>query len=361
MHLVDTPDYVKSAAPIRDEELARLPQVAFADPVNRKFPLHTKAAAWLAQTYFDEAKHLYSTREAAAVQDKITKAAAYWGIAEHVKAASLTLQHTHSQAPTELTDADYAMVVTTGDQKERYWPLNSASSVKAAAATLYNKRMKFPYEWRKIAARKILHKARELGVTDIDSEAQTFLDKAASFGSALPAAAGEKLGHRALMLNDKHRDEKIAMSKLASTVAKMKEIPRPSQMEKIAAIIDQFDRSHGIYKYYDQGVETPEEICFDLTQKKAEQLRDNYVQLTTGSVIPFTALSNVKLDKVAAVIGDDFAKAVSAEDSLGVDPVKFARIARTLPRDDAVLLERALAASGVETKRDSLADISVPA
>ena len=66
--LVVLPDYVKKAAVTDPEQIAKLPNTVFADPVNRKFPLHTKAAAWLAQTYFTESRHLYPTADAAAVQ-----------------------------------------------------------------------------------------------------------------------------------------------------------------------------------------------------------------------------------------------------------------------------------------------------
>jgi len=360
MQLVDTPDYVKAAGVLDPEQVAQLPQTVFADPASRKFPLHTKAAAWLAQTYFDEARHLYSTQHASQVQDKIDKAASYWGIAGQVKQASDQIRATQSHALDELTDADYALVHKVGEEVKRIMPINSAPSVKAAAAHLFNNRMKYPYNWRKLAARKILHKAAELGVTGIDTESHTFLSKAASLGSAIPTHAAEKLANRALMLNDtKDHADKVAMGKLAVTVSKMKDIPRPSVMEKLASIIDRFDRAHKLYRYYDQGVETPEEIVFDLTQKKATDLRDNYVELTTGTVIPFTALIDIKLDKIASVIGNDFAQAVSSDDSLGVDPVKFARIARTLPRDDALLLERALQAAGVEKKAIALADVAI--
>jgi hypothetical protein len=363
MQLAETPDYVKSAGVIDAEQVARLPQTAFADPVNRKFPVHTKAATWLAQTYFDESRHLYSTQLADRVQAQIDKAARYWNIAEHVKQASASIRATQDAGSIDLPDSDFAMVVKVDGQTRRMLPIHSVPNVKAAAAHLYNNRMKYPYEWRKTAARKILHKARELEVADIEPEASEFLAKAASFGSSIPAQVAEKLAHRVLMLSDspEHKREKVAMSKLVMTVKGMKDIPAPSVMEKLAGIVDRFDREHSFYRYYDQGVETPEEIFFELTQKKAADLRDNYVQLTTGTVVPFTAIQRIKLDKVAAVVGDDFAKAVSADDRLGVDPEKFARIARTLPLDDATLLEKALSASGVMPERLSLADIAVPA
>ena len=357
--LVEVPEYVKSSAILDADAVAALPQTVFADPVNRKFPLNTKAATWLAQTYFDEARHLYDTQLASIVQDKITKAAAYWAIEKDVKKASATIRATQSRDPGDRPSADFAMCVTVDGKKTNMLPIHSEPNVKAAAARLYNYRMKFPYEWRKIAARKILHKAAELNV-EIEPEAFEYLHKAASRGSAIPARAAEKLGHRVLMIPEKNKREKLAMAKLVKTVDSMKTIPDPSAMEKLAGIVDQLDRQHGFYRYYNQGVETPEEIFFDLTQKKAEQLRDNYVQLTTGTVIPFNAIIKLPLSKISAVIGDDFAKAVTSDDSLDVDPEKFARIARTLPRDDATLLEKALRAAGAISENVSLADVSVP-
>lgn len=355
--LVALPDYVKDAGITDPEQVAKLPNTVFADPVNRKFPLHTKAAAWLAQTYFTESRHLYPTADAAIVQGKITKAAHFWHIEGHVKEARETLETKQTSMPPDLADTEFALVVKHEDQTHRLFPVHNAQNVEKAASELYRDRSKYPYTWRKTAARKILHKIAELAVTGLPEGVHEYLTMAASIGSAIPSQAAEKLAQRVLMLPANAVELRAKAARLAKTVAKMNGIPPAGEMEKLAQIVDRLDREHGFYRYYNAGVETPEEIFFTLTQKKAAVVRNSYIQLTTGTVIPFEALQSIPLGKVAAALGDDFSRAVMADNSLDVDLQKFGRIAATLPRGDATLLERALKAAGVLSERPALADV----
>ncbi|HSN71214.1 MAG TPA: hypothetical protein VLT59_06885 [Steroidobacteraceae bacterium] len=230
--------------------------------------------------------------------------------------------------------------------------------MKAAAATLYSKRASYPYDWRRIAARKILHKAAELNVTGLGDEVHEYLTKAAGFGSTMPRIAAGHISRRAMMLPENERDLKIKTAKLAQSVASMKDIPLPDQMTKLARIFDRFDREQGLHKYYDEGVETPEEMFFGLTEKKARLLRDGHFQLTTGTVVPFAALERIELSKVAKTLGDDFLQRIMADDSIDIDLEKFGQLAATLPRGDATILERALAAAGALETLPDLEDVA---
>ncbi|KKN32545.1 hypothetical protein LCGC14_0812690 [marine sediment metagenome] len=344
--LVEMPSFVKGAAITDPNDVPKLPNAVFADPVRRKFPLHTKTATWLSQLYFLENRHKYATPEAARVQEKIANAAKYFGIAGDTKTAATAWETHQETAPEDRSDADYAMVVKHGDQTIKRFPINNPTNVKAAAAHLYGNRMHYPYEWRHIAARKILHKAAELEVQNIESELHEYLIKAAGFGSTAPALAKEKLGQRFLMLPDQDQEMRVRVAKFAKAIGAMNGIPTPAEMIKLAKIIDRLDREYGFCQFYDQGVETPEEMLFTLTEKKAQLYRNGHFQLATGTYVPFAALSNVELNKVAQTIGDDFRKAVMADDSLDVDLEKFGKIAATLPRNDALILERALQSAG---------------
>jgi len=356
--LASVPAFVKDAAIGDEKQRTALPQTVFADPVNRKFPLHTKAATWLAQAYFTEARHLYGTQLAELVQGKITKAAAYWGIADDADTVRRSLEQQQAATPPELTDADYALVIKQGEQTVRDMPIHSEPNVKAAAAKLYNSRSKIPYEHRKVAARKILRKAAMLGVS-MEPELTEYLTKATGLGSALPKQAAEEIVHRALMVPASNQRLKTATMKIAQTVAKWPGIPPADAMDKVASIIDRLDREQGFFRHYDEGVSTPEEICFALTEKSASTIRNSFVELTTGTIIPMEALHTLPLDKVAATIGDDFMRAVQSDTALAVDIEKFARVAATLPRDDALLLERALKSAGIMPARPTLDSISV--
>lgn len=345
-NLVEMPAFVKNAALTDSAEVVKLPNAVFADPARRKFPLNTKAAVWLSQLYFLENRHKYATPEITRLQEKISNAGKFFGISGDIKKAAQTWETHQQTAPPDLSDADYAIVIEHDGEKVRRFPINNPINVKSAANHLYGNRMHYPYDWRRIAARKILHKAAELEVQDIEPELHEYLTKAAGFGSTSPSIAHGKLGQRFLMIPDTEKDLKIKTAKLAKAVRGMNGIPAPSEMIKLAQIVDRLDREHGFYQYYDQGVETPEEMFFTLTQKKAALFRDGYFQLTTGTYVPFAALNKVELHKVAQTIGDDFVKAVMDDKSLDIDLEKFGKIAATLPRDDAHILERALQSAG---------------
>lgn len=357
--LMTLPDFVASSPAPPNEavlnDIAKLPAAVFADPANRKFPLHTKAATWLAQAYFSHDRHLYPTPQAKVVQDKIDKAAQYWGIEGFTKQARTDVENFMSRVPPDLAEADYALIVEQDGRKVPMLPIHTAENVKAAAATLYTMRSKCPYEWRKLAARRILHKAGELKV-EIDEGLGTYLTKAAGLGSVFPSRAAEQLAHRMLMIPDSQKDVKVAAAKLAKAVSNMSGLPSAQRLVKLAAIVDRIDREQGFSKYYDEaGLSTPEEIFFELTQEKAASIRNSFLTLTTGKVIPYEALQNAPLAKIASALG--FLTRVQSDKSLDVDISKFAKLASTLPRDDAALLERLLRAANVPIVEPTADDV----
>jgi hypothetical protein len=348
--LVAMPDFVKQATvQSNKQEVLKTPQV-FADAINHKFPCHTKAATWLSQLYFLESRHLYPTKQADQIQAKIDKQAAWWGIGGQTKQAKQAWESHQVPAEAQLTDDDYALVIEHDGKPLRRWPVTNALNAKAAAETLYRFRSRFPYEWRKSAAARICTKMAQLGVTDVDPVVYEYIIKAAGKGSAVPAMVGEALWRRALMMPNTPtaRQDKVAATKIAKAMIEdVKTIQTPNMMTKLAGIIDQIDRKYGFYPYYDEaGLSMPEEICFQLTEKKAQLFRDGHFSLQTGTIIPIEALMPLNLGKVASAMGNDFEKAVV--DGLDVDVEKFARIASTLPRPDAQLLERSLAAAGLK-------------
>lgn len=353
--LVQLPDFVEKAATIAGNDVAGLPLAVFADPENRKFPLNTKAATWLAQAYFSHDRHLYTTQQAADVQDKITKAADYWSISGFVKKARQTVEKSLTSTPPELTDDDYALVVNYEGEAKRMLPVHSAENVKSAAATLWNQRSKCPYEWRLVASRKILRKAAEFGV-QLDGDLSSYLTKAAAMGSSFPSVAAEKLGYRVLMIPDSHKNVKVAVAKLVKAISLKPNLPSSGELIKLASIVDKIDTEEGLRRYYDEGsLETPEEILFELTREKAASIRESFLMLTTGTVVPFEALQNAPLAKIAEALG--FLDRVQDDGSLDVNVNKFVKLASTLPRNDALMLERLFRAADIAIKEPTAADV----
>jgi len=358
--LYGLPSFVKEAGVEDRAELKDLPSDVFADPSLRKFPCHTKAATWLAEAYFLTSKHLYSKESASAVQGRIEKFASYWGIKGLVSGLTKAWTKLASEARPDVSDADHALVVKTDDGKTfRRMPMPNALSVKMAGEFLYANRFMYPYEWRKTAARRILKKAMEyderaekgeevtgaaLGIVRFDPETLDYLEKASGFGSTHPVRAAEKLANRVLMLGDSQHEVRTKLAHVIKAVAAKDEF-KAEERYKLAAMIDAIDRETGLYKHYHEGVDLPEDILFEVTQKIASQVLNSHITLTTGNMYRLEDFAALPLDKVAAVLGEDFAQAVG-DGNFRIDLTKFAEVAPTLPRPDAALLERILQEAG---------------
>lgn len=357
--LYGLPGFVKEAGNEDTAALKDLPSDTFADPASRKYPCHTKAATWLAAAYFLDSKPLYSKEMAAAVQGRIEKFASYWGIKGLVDGLTKSWAKLASEARPDVPDADHALVIKLDDGKMlRRMPMPNALSVKLAGEFLFANRFKYPYEWRKTAARRILKKAMEyderaergeevagsvLGITRFNPETQEYLEKASGLGSTHPVRAAEKLANRVLMLGDSQHEVRTKLAHIIRAVADKTEF-RNDERYKLASLIDSIDRETGLHKHYHEGIDLPEEIIFEVTQKIASQVLNSHITLTTGNMYRLEDFTGLPMDKVAAILGDEFAAAVS--DGVRLDLTKFADVAPTLPRPDAALLERILQESG---------------
>jgi len=350
-HLYGLPAFVKEAAVEGKDEVDKIPSSCFADPHRRKFPCHTKAATWLSNAYFQHSKSAYSKEESDLVQERIIKAAEYWSIRTSVRNFNSAYEKMAAYDDSKLGDSDYALVVEHAGTVVRRFPIPNAPSVKAAGEYLYAHRFEYPYPWRKTAARRILSRAVEYDekaekgekvaeMCRFNPETLDYLQRAAGLGMTHPLWAAEKIAQRVYMLPDRLRPYQRKLAELAVELRKMP-CATNQQMQKLAEVIDAVDRETGLYKNYHEGVEMPEEICFTVLKKEAEEILDSFITLQTGNTYPVGLLASLPLEKVAAVLGDDLTNQFKASDG-SIDVAKFAEILPTLPRPDARLIERVL-------------------
>lgn len=353
-HLCPLPEFVKKA---EVDNPAELPSDAFGDIRHRKFPCHTKAATWLANAYFQQSRSSYSMKEAEFVQGRINKFASHWAISGLVGQFNRNWSKIASFDNHEMADSQYALVATTDDgQKIRRFPMPNCMSVKWAGERLYADRYKYPYLMRKTAARNILREAIRYdemakrgekiagavaGATQFEPHTLEYLERAAGFGATHPLRAAEKVAQRVVVLKGRFNDHAEKMAELAIALRELPSI-NGEQLMKLANVIDAVDRETGLCEHYHEGLEMPEEIMFPVLEKQASAILDEFVTLTTGKTYPVGLLMEIPLEKISSVLGDDFMEAVVGEDSISIDPVKFAAILPTLPRPDAALLERCI-------------------
>ena len=351
-HLYGLPEFVKKAG--EDLTPEALAAEVFADARQRKFPCHTKVATWLANAYFQLNRDAYAKDERTLVQGRLTKYAQYWKISGLVESFDKAFNKLASFTPAELPDEQFALVVTTDEgQKLRKLALHNPLAVKNAGESLYANRYQYPYSWRKTAARRILKAAFDfdtqaaegvklagapLGLTQFTPEAQSYLERAAGFGVAPQLQVAEKVAQRVFMVSG-HQALRDKLAQVAQTLQGCTQF-NPEQLSKLASVIDAYDRDTGLCEQYVHGVDLPEEMFFDLLEKEAADILDSRITLTTGNTYPVGLLAQLPLAKVAEVLGAEFSQAVTSSDGLTLDPEKVAEVLPTLPRSDALLLER---------------------
>ena len=334
--LTGVPDFVKSATIETQAEIGQLPAHVFADPQHRKFPVHTKAATWLANAYFKHASAHYSTEERRLIQDRISKAASFWKIGSQVTGFNQQWDRLHVfHAPKDLPDEQYALIYKTAGHTIRKFPIPNAACVKLAGERLFADRHKYTFPMRKFAARRIL-RAQKQAKVQFQPETAEYLARAAGEGSAFPADIATKLAQRAIMVKRQYPDLAMKLAEIAEAIENEKILPA-SRLEKLAGLVDSVDQSTGLFRYYYEGVPMPEEFLYDIQEKEAQAFLDSHIQLQTGATYPLSQLKKLPLSKIAEVMGKEFADAVSANGKISWD--KFAEIAPTLPRGDAKLLE----------------------
>lgn len=328
----EVPEFVKSAEVVTDEEVRGLSASAFADE-SRKLPTHTKAATWLsALTYFRSPEGAWDEK----TRDRLVKAAQFWGIEDEVWKVNDTLKM--ATAIPEMNDTDFAVVVKDGDETvERRFSLLDGSSVKKAAEGLEDARDRYPLAIRKEAAKRILSRARSLGVS-LDN--LNYIQKAAGIG----VTAVEDL-MRALRVRKHQAKSAEVREKIQEWGRKFEDlidtrVVTGEPLEKLAEFLDTVDRQERLYQVYKRGVSTPEEICYQDTLSDLEKAAANTV-LRDGTPFDFSSLDGIPSEQFAA-LGDDFIEAI--DDGNGnVDVEKAAAVIPTLPIDDTSVFKKSLA------------------
>lgn len=164
------PEWAKTAAVFELEEMENLDGSAFADPIRRIHPIHTKVAALMSGVYLaahqveEDAPEFVNVKRAAElfeISDDLDKVvAAMRDIA--VKSASTT--------PVDESDVQrfalYVKAAEVGGEPVGYYPLTSASQVQDSARALANdfSAGKVPVVWFKDAAIATMKAANHFGL-----------------------------------------------------------------------------------------------------------------------------------------------------------------------------------------------------
>lgn len=340
--LFPCPDFVKNAAHDRTHGADNLPRHVYADPHNKLYPCHTAPATWLSALFFADKRANFSEKQAAAIQERLHSSANYFGILSLVTALEEKAAAANTVDLNALPDSDFAVVwVQDAGAKERHWPLRNANEVKFATAHFSKYRDEFVFEDRQKIAEKILTKAAEYNA-DLGDVGEALV-LTAGLGSCAAADAAEMLRNRAALVKRSNADAAGEMLKLADVVAANPENAREHATRlKIAAAVDEFDRTNRLNRLYDAGgLPRAEEILFAVTEKVARDFLSANVETTTGNVYALDDLEKLAVDEVRNWMGDDFVDAVTSG-GVYMDRDKLAAIVPTLDRGAAATLDRML-------------------
>lgn len=346
------PDFVKSASSekLYGSDLG-LSAKLYADPFNKLYPCHTKAATWLSSLFFlnNKQENKYNSKEASIIEQKIDKFAKYFNVSKEVDQLKIDFKKASSTNLDKLSDEMFALVFTQDNKKERYYPLRNGNEIKQAAAYIDQYKDVIPLVERQKMAQKILDRAESVGVS-FDDDVSEFLDKQAGYGVCAASDAKDLIQNRIYELKKSKAPKELIteLEKAAShCIEDADTVRQQNNLSSLAQIIDNLDRSYGFNKKYSAALPRPEDVLFGVTVKAASTVLSDYCTLTNGKIYKVADFRKIPLNEIRDLMGDEFADEVSVG-GLTTSPEKLAEVASTLPRTDVAVLDRILNSVGIK-------------
>ena len=319
------PEYVKKAENIFTKESAdKLPDDLFADRVNRRYPIGSKADTWLSVAYFAKTAENdgYSKQMKDAVEMTIKLAASAFGISKDVAEVMEKISAKPAEKRAEDDDLNY------GDPDTKMYPMFDEYGVKLAGEYFEENRNNYPLDLRRKIARNIMRKSAELsvdipecvrreaglGMPRMDFVSIQILDRA-------NRAPNEKLASAMLELNK---------GLLSATMTEI--VPF---LEKTAEAIVDFDHAVGLDLQYGRTVLAPADFLFDISQKQAEAYAEDAVQLGKD-VFSAEKLAELPEEIYSETLGEEFLGRVKTAEK--IDASKLADEIHSLPNPDKAAL-----------------------
>jgi hypothetical protein len=351
--LYQAPDFVKTAS---QEDLAPskvLSAEFYGDPRTQDYPCHTKAATWVHYALFLEQRDRYRPVDANLIEERILDAGRFHDLGRSLTSLKTAVdRHQQPASDDSLADDAFAIVWKNEDgSTERYLPMRHPQETVKAADYLYRHRHheSFTFDVKKEIATSILHKSAEQGVK-FEPILGDFLLKQAGLGLCESAEVIDFLSARASMV----RSDKKAIA-LATELVKLagayKE--RPAQLratevrQKLAGVVDQFDRATGLHKLVASGeIRCIEDVLFGLTGGQLAKCASEYTSTRTGNVYKLEDVEQLKLSTIRDAMGEDVA-ACFTKDGLHINSDKAAGAIPALPLPEARLFDRLMTAMDV--------------
>ena len=324
--ILDLPEFVKEAEFTEQAETNKLPRDSFADSLDRLFPIHTKAAAYLSYAYFVKQRDTMDKQASFRCSEGFEKAKGYWGLHEDFEVIERELTK-----EAEVVEGKFAMTL----EDDQFFPINTPYEIMKSAEALTSNRHRFDYGLRSQGAKNIMKAAAESGLPL--SVLPEGIHKMAGNGITTKEAAMLELTRRW----DSEKRPSLS-APLHTCIEALGNIDSGliggEVCEKIASILDEYDRAAGNPSF-------PEDVLFAFTKHAATKLADSVVTMIDG-----TSYALHQLEKAAeafGVLGELVVRDIKNLDG-SLNLSKVAELLDTLPRTDASMLKEALTTFGVE-------------
>ena len=348
---VDVPDYVKSATVETKDSIKHLAPRAFADPIECKLPVNTKASCWMSALYLYGNPGNNASLRLPQAKENMTKYAEIWDIQEDVEAIKQAFIPVH-------IDTEYALSMNYRGKQVDRCPCHTSELAKKSCSWLYEHRNHFPIETQIKAAKVLVDK---IEFTGVPADAQDYLGsltEANSFATSPNVTMANAINERLVSVKrSRWGDLGNELYKVAKVL-----MEDPYKLSKNANTIqdalETFDTQFNLQQKWGTSITHPVDACYSVTRAKAAAAVEGTVKLMNGNYFDISTVAVSDLETGLKMAGDDFLN-YAKPDGINLDISKVKEILPTIPAPDANRFQQAFPASKQASAADYLKAMAI--
>ena len=336
------PDYVMDYKLPDEKEASAFDKNLFADSFRRLFPINDPASTWLSAAYFAKraaANELkYTADEAEHIKSILLKAAEIFNIKSDIeKISSVIVDDSTTEITKKASDDDnnfgLIMQADDGTVVAKKYPMFDKEGVARAADYFSYYRTRYPLHIRRSIAKNIMSKAAEYGM-DVDSLHYSVKSEA-GYGIPQRHVVMDEILRRSKLT--KNAEDAAVLANINQMLNEVASMELDSQtLDKLAEVLDTFDRSAGLVSEYNKTLRIPTDFLFEIPLDMAKKAMEDAVELDKF-VFSIEKLAELDVDVFDTVLGEEVTKDIKTDGKLNTE--KMAEVLPALPRPDRAALE----------------------
>ena len=269
---MSVPGFVKTAASVTEQDFNVVDVKHFGDPAQRLYPLNSKSNTWLSREHFGRDKAGIPKEAAEVIDNRIRKAAEFWGLDQPI----------HKANPEDQTTIFHVEI--DGDHNKEKQILDLTGHYKEACETFYANRSSYPYLTRRSFAQQVLAAPSDVK-EELDTDVEQGLCKMANYGACTGSTARDAVFLRMCYVKKKHPETFGQLVKVAKHLQDVEGLVDIDLLHKTAILLDTVDRGHGLHVKYGRELLAPEETLFGFTEKRASVVQNEALVMADGSIL----------------------------------------------------------------------------